>query len=154
MGNTYMHVLFVRLLAHALPLDANSRMFFPAFLKLPPSPTLQGAFICVLGLGLLVGSDQLTNKDWAAVNKGKGDAFMILGSTLYGFSESKTRELTDEADDRLVANATEEFFVRRRPLYEVVGQLGMWGVIINGVQASIIEHHKMKEVTWSGRNSM
>ena len=66
----------------------------------------------------------------------------------------KTRELTDEADDRLVANATEEFFVRRRPLYEVVGQLGMWGVIINGVQASIIEHHKMKEVTWSGRNSM
>ena len=44
--------------------------------------------------------------------------------------------------------------MRRRPLYEVVGQLGMWGVIINGIQASIIEHHKMKEVTWSGRNSM
>jgi hypothetical protein len=44
--------------------------------------------------------------------------------------------------------------VRRSPLYEVVGQLGMWGVIINGVQASIIEHHKMREVTWDGRNSM
>jgi solute carrier family 35 protein len=43
--------------------------------------------------------------------------------------------------------------VRRRPLYEVVGQLGMWGVIISGIQASIIEHHKMNEVTWSGRNS-
>jgi solute carrier family 35 protein F1/2 len=49
---------------------------------------LQGALICVLGLGLLVGADQLTNKDWEAVNKGKGDAFMILGATLYGFSES------------------------------------------------------------------
>lgn len=94
-----------------------------------------GALICVLGLGLLVGADQLTKKDWAAVDKGKGDAFMILGSTLYGFT-----------------NATEEFFVRRRPLYEVVGQLGMWGVIISGIQASSIEHHKMKEVTWSGRN--
>jgi solute carrier family 35 protein F1/2 len=94
-----------------------------------------GVFICVLGLGLLVGADQLTNKDWAAVDRGKGDAFMILGSTLYGFT-----------------NATEEFFVRRRPLYEVVGQLGMWGVIISGIQASIIEHHKMNEVTWSGRN--
>jgi len=94
-----------------------------------------GAMICVLGLGLLVGADQLTKKDYAAVDKGKGDAFMILGATLYGFT-----------------NATEEFFVRRRPLYEVVGQLGMWGVIINGIQASIIEHHKMKEVTWSGRN--
>jgi len=108
----------------------------------------------VLGLGLLVGADRLTNKDWRAVDKGKGDAFMIVGATLYGFSESYTRELTDGADDRLVANATEEFFVRRRPLYEVVGQLGMWGLIINGVQASIIEHHKMREVTWSGRNSM
>ena len=43
--------------------------------------------------------------------------------------------------------------MRRRPLYEVVGQLGMWGVIINGVQASLIEHNKMKEVSWSGRNS-
>ena len=44
--------------------------------------------------------------------------------------------------------------MRRSPLYEVVGQLGMWGVIISGVQASIIEHHKMREVNWSGRNSM
>lgn len=62
--------------------------FFPRISKIPPSPALQGALICVLGLGLLVGADQLTNKDWAAVNKGKGDAFMILGATLYGFSES------------------------------------------------------------------
>ena len=60
----------------------------------------------MLGLGLLVGADQLTNKDWAAVDKGKGDAFMILGATLYGFSESLTRDLIYEADDRLVANAT------------------------------------------------
>ncbi|KAI9451842.1 DUF914-domain-containing protein [Russula earlei] len=94
-----------------------------------------GVFICVTGLGLLVVSDHLTNKDWAAVSKGKGDAFMILGATLYGFT-----------------NATEEFFVRRSPLYEVVGQLGMWGTIINGVQASIIEHNKMKTATWSHRN--
>ena len=100
-----------------------------------------------------MGADQLTKKDYAAVNKGKGDAFMILGATLYGFSESLTRGPIDETDDWLVANATEEFFVRRRPLYEVVGQLGMWGVIINGVQASLIEHNKMKEVSWSGRNS-
>ncbi len=60
----------------------------PGILEIPPSPALQGALICVLGLGLLVGADQLTNKDWAAVDKGKGDAFMILGATLYGFSAS------------------------------------------------------------------
>jgi solute carrier family 35 protein F1/2 len=63
----------------------------PSISKLPLSQPLQGALICILGLGLLVASDQLTNKDWAAVNKGKGDALMILGSTLYGFSASKRK---------------------------------------------------------------
>ncbi|KAH8983157.1 DUF914-domain-containing protein, partial [Lactarius hatsudake] len=96
---------------------------------------LLGVMICVAGLGLLVGADQLTDKDWPALSKGKGDAFMIVGATLYGFT-----------------NATEEFFVRKRPLYEVVGQLGMWGTIINGIQASSLEHKKMREVTWNGTN--
>lgn len=106
------------------------------------------------GLGLLVASDQLTNKDWAAPNKGKGDAFMILGATLYGFSAFSMIILVRETDRNLVANATEEFLVRRRPLYEVVGQLGMWGTIINGIQASALEHKKWKQSTWSGENSM
>jgi solute carrier family 35, member F1/2 len=48
------------------------------------------------------------------------------------------------------ANATEEFFVRRSPLYEVVGQLGMWGVLINGIQAAGLEHKQMKSANWSG----
>lgn len=48
------------------------------------------------------------------------------------------------------ANATEEFFVRRSPLYEVVGQLGMWGVLINGIQMAGIEHNSMKTATWDG----
>jgi solute carrier family 35 protein F1/2 len=62
---------------------------------------LLGVFICVVGLGLLVASDELTKKDWHAVSRVKGDLFMIAGATLYGFT-----------------NATEEFFVRKRPLYE------------------------------------
>jgi solute carrier family 35, member F1/2 len=44
--------------------------------------------------------------------------------------------------------------VRRRPLYEVVGQLGMWGTIISSIQASLIEHNGMKTATWSGRNGL
>ena len=39
-------------------------------------------------------------------NKIKGDLLMILGASLYG-----------------VSNGLEEFFVRNRPLYEVVGQV-------------------------------
>jgi solute carrier family 35, member F1/2 len=53
----------------------------------------------------------------------------------------------------LTANATEEFFVRKSPLYEVVGQLGMWGMIINGVQASALEHKQWMVSNWHGFNS-
>lgn len=49
---------------------------------------LLGVFICIAGLGLLVASDELTQKGWEAISKGKGDAFMIAGATLYGFSVS------------------------------------------------------------------
>ncbi|PPQ65495.1 hypothetical protein CVT26_000135 [Gymnopilus dilepis] len=112
---------------------------------------LLGVFICIGGLGMLVASDEITSKSWEAVAKGKGDAFMIAGATLYGFT-----------------NATEEFFVRKRPLYEVrffvmsfpssadlarlqvVGQLGMWGLIVNGIQASALEWRDMKQVPWTG----
>ncbi|KAL0953574.1 hypothetical protein HGRIS_004790 [Hohenbuehelia grisea] len=45
-----------------------------------------GVVICIAGLGMLVASDQITQKDWTAVSRGKGDAFMIAGATLYGFS--------------------------------------------------------------------
>lgn len=94
---------------------------------------LLGVFICIAGLGMLVASDEITSKSWQAIAKGKGDGFMIAGATLYGFT-----------------NATEEFFVRKRPLYEVVGQLGMWGLIINGIQSSALEWRGMKEVPWTG----
>ncbi|KAF8261903.1 DUF914-domain-containing protein [Lactarius quietus] len=94
-----------------------------------------GVVICVTGLCLLVASDQMTNKTWSALDRGKGDLFMIIGATLYGFT-----------------NGTEEFFVRQSPLYEVLGQLGLWGMIVSGVQASILEHKKMGESTWNSTN--
>lgn len=49
-----------------------------------------------------------------------------------------------------LANAAEEFLVRRSPLYEVVGQIGMWGTLINGIQAAGLEHEKMRDVAWNG----
>ncbi|KAF4569817.1 hypothetical protein EYR40_008797 [Pleurotus pulmonarius] len=94
---------------------------------------LLGVFICIAGLGLLVASDQITEKDWTAVSRGKGDAFMVAGATLYGFT-----------------NATEEFFVRKSPLFEVLGQLGMWGFLICGIQAAGLEHDGMKISPWNG----
>ena len=43
--------------------------------------------------------------------------------------------------------------MRRSPLYEVVGQLGMWGVLINGIQAAGLEHHDMTTASWNGATS-
>ncbi|CCO29875.1 putative solute carrier family 35 member C320,08 [Rhizoctonia solani AG-1 IB] len=79
-------------------------------------------------------SDRLTGTgQYPASSMVKGDLFMLAGATLYGFT-----------------NATEEFLVRKRPLYEVVGQLGMYGMIINAIQASGLEHKEMRNVTWNG----
>ena len=50
----------------------------------------------------------------------------------------------------LSVNAAEEFFVRRSPLYEVLGQLGMWGALINGIQAAGLEHEGMRAAPWDG----
>lgn len=48
--------------------------------------SLQGIVVCIGGLGMLVASDKLTQKDYPAVDLVKGDIFMIIGATLYGFS--------------------------------------------------------------------
>lgn len=118
---------------------------------------LLGILVCIGGLGMLVASDTLTDKNYPAISMVKGDIFMIVGATLYGFSKSfLSRTLMFICYNLLlfvIANATEEFFVRRRPLYEVVGQLGMWGTLINGIQAAGLEHKNMRTANWSGMNS-
>ncbi|KAF9642087.1 DUF914-domain-containing protein [Thelephora ganbajun] len=93
-----------------------------------------GILICVGGFGMLVASDQLAEKDRKASNKVEGNLLVLLGATLYGLT-----------------NAAEEFLVRQSPLYEVVGQLGMWGTFISGIQAAGMEHKMMRDVTWNGK---
>lgn len=96
---------------------------------------LAGVCICIGGLGVLVASDIRTGKDWGYANKGKGDAFMIAGATLYGLS-----------------NGFEEYLVRGRPHYEVVGALGLVGFIVNGILVGGYEHATVYESAWTGRN--
>jgi len=92
-----------------------------------------GVTIALTGLAIEVVSDHNTDKDYPATNMVRGDIFMLVGATFYGFT-----------------NATEEKFVRSSPLYEVVGQLGMWGTLINGVQAAGLEWKMMKASPWDG----
>jgi solute carrier family 35, member F1/2 len=95
-----------------------------------------GILVCIGGLGILFGSDYLTGADAVAVDRGdqiKGDLFALLGATFYGLS-----------------NIFEEYLVSQRPLYEVVGQLGFWGMIINGVQAGIFDRQSFQSAVWNG----
>lgn len=93
-----------------------------------------GIFICIGGLGILLASDHITGaNNYPAPDQLKGDLFALLGATFYGLS-----------------NVAEEFLVSERPLYEVVGQLGFWGVIINGIQAAIFDRASFQSATWNG----
>lgn len=95
-----------------------------------------GILICVAGLGILLTSDHIqgvNGGDISSSNQLKGDLFALVGATMYGLS-----------------NVYEEWFVSGRPLYEVIGQIGFWGMIINGVQAGIFDRNSFRTATWNG----
>ncbi|KAL8857606.1 MAG: hypothetical protein Q9178_005771 [Gyalolechia marmorata] len=97
-----------------------------------------GILICIGGVGILIGSDHITGATASdGISKGnqvKGDLFALVGASCYGLS-----------------NVVEEFLVSKRPLYEVVGQLGFWGMIWNGAQAGIFDKKQFESATWNGK---
>ncbi|KAK3951642.1 hypothetical protein QBC32DRAFT_158733 [Pseudoneurospora amorphoporcata] len=93
-----------------------------------------GILICCGGMGILLASDHITGSNGGpGVDMVKGDLFGLLGATLYGIS-----------------NVYEEWFVSKRPIYEVLSFLGFFGVIINGVQAAIFDRDAATNATWNG----
>ncbi|KAI5310587.1 hypothetical protein KEM55_004989 [Ascosphaera atra] len=97
-----------------------------------------GILVCIGGMGVLFGSDKITgSSDSGDISRGnqiKGDMFALIGATFYGLS-----------------NVTEEYFVSMRPMYEVLGQMGIYGLIINGVQAGIFDRHSFKTANWNSK---
>ncbi|KAF9953020.1 hypothetical protein BGZ65_004911 [Modicella reniformis] len=86
----------------------------------------------MVGMGFLIWSDVLASKNFPGSDYVKGDLFCILGATLYG-----------------VSNVYQEFLVRQRPLYEVVGQMGFWATVLSGIQLAILERNDIKNVNWT-----
>ena len=106
------------------------------FLKVRYHPTqIVGILICIGGVGILFGSDHITQgSGFGGVTGGnqlKGDLFALAGATFYGLS-----------------NVAEEFLVSKRPLYEVVGQLGFWGMFIDGAVTGIFDRAQYKQSVW------
>ncbi|KAK0632970.1 hypothetical protein B0T14DRAFT_491222 [Immersiella caudata] len=93
-----------------------------------------GILVCCGGMGVLLASDHLTGVNGGAgVDMVKGDLFGLLGATFYGIS-----------------NVYEEWFVSKRPVYEVLSFLGVFGILINGVQAGIFDRQSFQGATWDG----
>ena len=103
------------------------------FLKVRYHPAqVVGILLAIGGLGILFASDHITgNNAGEASDAVRGDLYALLGATFYG-----------------LANVFEEVLVSERPLYEVVGQLGFWGMIINGVQAGIFDRESFQQAAW------
>ncbi|KAI0018130.1 solute carrier family 35 member F1 [Xylariomycetidae sp. FL0641] len=93
-----------------------------------------GILVCIGGMGLLLASDHIQGINGGeGVNMLRGDLFALLGATLYGLT-----------------NAAEEWFVSKRPMYEVLAFLGLFGMCINGVQAAIFDRQSFQNATWNG----
>ncbi|KAJ5688941.1 solute carrier family 35 member [Penicillium macrosclerotiorum] len=96
-----------------------------------------GIVICIGGMGILIASDHITGTNGGDVSSGhqlKGDLFALLGASFYGLT-----------------NTAEEYFVSKKPVYEVLGQLSLYGVIIDGVQSAIFERSNYVTSTWDGK---
>ncbi|KAF4629293.1 hypothetical protein G7Y89_g8856 [Cudoniella acicularis] len=96
---------------------------------------IAGIVICCGGMGMLLASDHITSDSGASTpTQVKGDLFGLVGATFYGLS-----------------NVFEEWFVSKRPMYEVLGMLGFFGVIINGITAAIFDRESFVTATWDGQ---
>ncbi|EPQ61852.1 Bgt-5423 [Blumeria graminis f. sp. tritici] len=93
---------------------------------------IAGILICCGGMGLLLASDHLNGTNGGnPPTKLKGDLFGLAGATFYGLS-----------------NVFEEWFVSQRPIYEVLGMLGFFGILINGLTAIIFDREAFVNSVW------
>ena len=94
---------------------------------------IAGILICIGGMGVLIASDHITGSDSGnASDELKGDLFALLGATFYGLT-----------------NTVEEYFVSKRPMYEVLGQMSLYALIINGAQAGIFDRASFRSAVWN-----
>lgn len=93
-----------------------------------------GILVACGGMGLLLGSDAMTGANtYAPSNKLKGDLFGLAGATCYGLS-----------------NVFEEWYVSKRPMYEVLSFMGFIGIFVGGATAAIFDRYTFQEATWNG----
>lgn len=95
-------------------------------------PQIIGILVACGGVGILLASDHLAGQSGVAVNELKGDLFGLAGATFYG-----------------LANVYQEWWVSKRPMYEVLGMIGLFGIIITPVQLAIFDRVALSSAHWT-----
>ncbi|XP_041717083.1 solute carrier family 35 member F1 isoform X2 [Coregonus clupeaformis] len=91
-----------------------------------------GVGVCLLGIGLMVGTDVLVGRQQGlGDHKLLGDLLVLGGATLYGIS-----------------NVCEEFIVKNMSRVEFLGMMGLFGSFFSGIQLAIMEHKELLRVPW------
>uniref|UniRef100_A0A8C8JAD4 Solute carrier family 35 member F1 n=2 Tax=Oncorhynchus TaxID=8016 RepID=A0A8C8JAD4_ONCTS len=91
-----------------------------------------GVGVCLLGIGLMVGTDVLVGRQQGlGDHKLLGDLLVLGGATLYGIS-----------------NVCEEFIVKNLSRVEFLGMMGLFGSFFSGIQLAIMEHKELLRVPW------
>ncbi|KAF0701974.1 hypothetical protein AaE_016208 [Aphanomyces astaci] len=97
-----------------------------------------GVGLCLFGICFLIVSDIMNYKDSSFASDSfnttalVGDALSLLGATIYG-----------------VSNVAQEYFVKTKSRSEFLGNLGLHGFVICGIQAYVVEHDAFVAITWS-----
>ncbi|KEY68578.1 hypothetical protein S7711_05764 [Stachybotrys chartarum IBT 7711] len=93
-----------------------------------------GIFVAIGGMGMLIGSDHITGSNGGpGEDLLRGDLFALLGATFYG-----------------LGNVFEEYLVSQHSVPHVLSFMGLFGAIINGVQAAIFDRQSFRDATWNG----
>ncbi|CAG8673461.1 17924_t:CDS:2, partial [Acaulospora morrowiae] len=90
-----------------------------------------GIGICLAGIGFLIQEDMNSASDPI-----RGDIYCIISATFYAIS-----------------NVMEEYLVRTRPWYEVLGQMGFWGTFISLIQIFVLERQELITTEWNWQNA-
>ncbi|KAH7290866.1 hypothetical protein KP509_30G066800 [Ceratopteris richardii] len=93
---------------------------------------LIGVCICILGLVLVILSDVHAKDRSGGSNVLLGDALVIIGATLYAFT-----------------NVSEEFLIKNVDFLELMTFLGLFSSIISGIQVAILERKELANTSWN-----
>ncbi|XP_046718171.1 solute carrier family 35 member F2 isoform X2 [Silurus meridionalis] len=95
-------------------------------------------FVCLAGVGAMVGADLVSGRDQgSSSNILLGDGLVIISATLYA-----------------VSNLCQEYIVKNKSRIEFLGMVGLFGMLISGIQLGVLEHMEVGNIQWKWQTAL